>query len=507
MTTAVRRVAGSVIALLASGAVILTVLVAIPTAASADEPPCIPEELCMGDDGSGNGPLPGTPGPNPGIPSDPDGDGGGGGCGTGCGTPDGYFSSLDRFYGDLHAPPVFACRGNCGDEERTSGPSAHYGGRCLGGNQWGDWDGVETFESGIYQDGGDDIGDFVTYTGASYDCISAAAYTIEDFDCIHRWRAWAIGPVGNPEVAEALPYYWPDTGHQWRSDVSAFSKSDRTNPALCRRSYAVRVAAPLTEYGKYQLDVVPEMLHCKLKTYYRVDARTSVIPDPEVINCMGPIDGANLQARAQLFCEDPGWTSDWSGHHLFTTEDCLNSAAGIWNCGPQVDRLPRFAGEVADPVGVLDDGKDRRLRWRTVSPEGSLRNIEDEQTRLQFRGGSPYRTSSLGPASSDQPFVVNPTIDSWVHGWGGMGGGGNTDFMVNFQAPGSPDAPWTARSQWKFTAEFLMTQVSIDGWFFDPGTGVFEPHYSTTKVWKRMPARCNGQPAEIDVSRARNASN
>lgn len=369
------------------------------------------------------------------------------------------------------------------------------------------------FYDWIIQDGGEDVGTTVEYRTAWYDCIPAAAWDETPITCVHRFEAAAEGPMGNPEVASLQPHYWPDLadypgGGPWRSPVSDFSKSDRTDPDLCEKSYSVAIRKRLDYYGKYRLDVVPSFLHCTLRTYYREDPRTSVIPPPEIRNCVGPAPGAAVQAFAQMFCERPGWRPDWFGANsrTFTTDDCLDNANGIWKCGPEVNRVPRYDGERADPVGVLDDGKDRRLRWATVDPEGDLRYIEDKETRIQFRAGSPYRIGSLGPASSDQPFVSNPAINDWVGGWGAAGGSGNTDYMVNFQAPGSPNAPWTARAQWRFTAEFLMTKVIINGWFFDPETGRLVPDFSTVEEWVRLPARCNGVPAEIDVNRARNSS-
>lgn len=421
-----------------------------------------------------------NPAPNPGT-----------GNGGGTNTPPGYFSSTDYFYDSLKSPPVTECLGACGRAKRT-GVTRHYRDRCLGSNKWGAWDGLETSEAGtLSMKNGKPV---FRYDVADYDCISAAAYTETDIKCAYNYNVKIVGPIENPTVSK-------ETIVDKETDVTNFARNGMKNIDACENSMTVNINKTFKSYGKYRMAVKPQYLHCTLIKYYKIDRRTKRVPNNRIGNCSEPTPDTQIY-KAQLFCETPGWSDDWEGEHDFTTTDCLAyPERGIWNCGPQTTRTPT-RGNVSGRITMRDDGVGRPLRWKAIVPAGAVRSIADKQVQLRYVGGTPFRRDAAGAADASQPFVVNPTIDDWVFGWAGMGRGKNTDFVVNFQAASTPQNPWTAAPQWKFTGEFHTTQIKIES----INTATRKLDVVAGKKWKRLPAACTGAVAQVHVYGVRNTS-
>lgn len=420
-----------------------------------------------------------TPASNP-PPSPPGGAGGGGGGGV----PEGYFSR-SRVWEATDSPPVSGCLGAC--RARESGIETHYSAKCRGGNRWGPWEGVEGFEEGRYdyKPGQGRTPGHTWYSAATYDCISAAAWTETPVQCVISYTTRAVGPLNNPQVAQ-------DTRLLHDREPTAFAEAGKTKPVLCERSRTLPVGTRLDHYGAWKIKASRRVATCTLFTYIRADVRTKKMPPNRIGECV-TLPADTVSAKAQVFCERPGWTRDWSGTHAYTPQDCLTHPGGVWDCGSP-SGAPRLDGRPATPANIVNDGADHSLRWAPPAPRGEVRAVHEDRVRLSFLGGTPHR-SGVSTAADTQPFVVNPTVDDWVYGWAGMGESDGTDFVVNFQAASVAGRPWTAAPDWVLTADFGKTIPRVET--IDAFTADFAA--SSVYDWERLVATCTGAAAEVSV--------
>lgn len=416
-----------------------------------------------------------TPPPSP---------GGGAGEGGGGGTPDGYFSRV-RVWDSTASPPVSGCLGAC--RARESGEVVHYDAKCRGGNRWGPWEGVEGLEEGRYdyKPGRGNTPGHTWYSAASYDCVSAAAWVETPVECVLSFTTKVVGPRGNPQVAKGVR-----TLHD--REETAFAQTGKTKPLLCERSRLLPVGAKLDHYGAWQIKASRRVASCTLFSYVRRDVRTQRIPPDRIGECV-TLPSASVTAKAQVFCERPGWTRDWSGTHTYTPQDCLTHVGGVWDCGPRTGSA-RLDGRPATPANIINDGADHSLKWTPPAPRGAVRSVHEDRVRLTFLGGTPYR-GGVATAADTQPFVVNPTVDDWVYGWAGMGESDGTDFTVNFQAASVAGRPWMAAPDWAFTADFGKTVPRVTE--LHAFTGDFDA--VDAYDWERLGATCSGSAAAVSV--------
>lgn len=410
----------------------------------------------------------------------PSGAGGGGGGGV----PDGYFSR-PRVWEATTSPPVSACLGAC--RARESGEEKRYNAKCRGGNRWGEWEGVEGLEEGRldYKPGHGKTPGHTWYSTASYDCISAAAWTETPVQCVLSYTTKVIGPLNNPQVAK---------GTRVLKDrvETPFAQTGKTKPVLCERSRTLSVGTRLDHYGAWRIRAGRRVATCTLFSYVRADVRTKKMPPDRIGEC-ATLPSATVTAKAQVFCERPGWTRDWSGTHAYTPQDCLTHPDGVWDCGPRTGPA-RLDGRPATPANIVNDGADHSLRWTPPAPRGEVRDVHEDRVRLTYLGGTPHRAGAASAADT-QPFVVNPTVDDWVYGWAGMGESDGTDFIVNFQAASVAGRPWTAAPDYAFTADFGKTIPRVES------IDAFTAEFAATSVhdWERLGATCSGSAAQVSV--------
>lgn len=414
--------------------------------------------------------------------------GDGAGTGGGAAVPDGYFSRVTVWQATA-SPPVSGCMGAC--RARESGERVRYQDKCAGGNRWGPWEGVEGFEEGRYnyKPGSGKTPGHTWYSAASYDCISAAAWTETPIDCVLTFTTRVIGPIGNPQVQQ-------ETRTLHVKEETAFLQTGKTKPVLCERSRALPVEAALDHYGKWQIKATRRVAACTLFSYVLKDVRTKQLPPDRIGNCVTVPSSGGVSAKVQVTCEAPGWTRVIDTTHAYTPQDCLTHPDGAWDCGPHTApaRLDGLVATAQNPAKIVNDGADHSLQWAPPAPQGAVRAVREDRVRLMFLGGTPRRAGE-DAAADTQPFVVNPTVDDWVYGWAGMGESTGTDFVVNFQAASVAGRPWTAAPEWAFTATFGKTIPVVDS--IDAFTSVFDARNGYD--WERLPATCTGSSAMVSV--------
>lgn len=478
MTCAQRATPHSAAALLVMlVALLATTLTATPATAAGvlrtgTASDCMPGTLCGGGSGGDDTPPP-TPGEDP---------GGGGGVVL----PAGHFERV-RLWDQTASPPVAACIGAC--RLREHGATKTYGKTCSGGNRWGDWAGVEVVETGRsnFRPGHGTTPGHTWYEVATYDCVSAAAWTEEPIECVTRYNTRVVGPIDNPQIPSV-------TTTTATVEETPFAETGKRKPVLCERSRILDVGHTLNHYGKWRIVSKPRVVTCTLYQYFRKDVRTKSVPDDRIGDC-GPADPRTVIAKTQVFCERPGWVRDWSGHHSFTPQDCLDRPAdAIWNCGDHIAATPTLDGRPANPANILNDGADHTLRWTRPAPAGGVRTIDDKQVRFVYQSGTPFRRDT-DPAADTQPFVVNPTINDSILGWRGLGSGADTDAIVNFHAASVGGRPWVAVPRWDFTAEFALTVPRV------LTTHALSGDWAAIErePWDRMSATCTGASAQVSV--------
>lgn len=499
---------------LAAGiAVLLSLLIMSVATALPDGGGDIGGGVDLPGDGTGGGGNGGDTG-NPGTPGGPGGPTPGG---NGGGLPDNYTVESGHWWAP-GGPPGRIGRnllpiGGIGYLHWNGGAgwsSDLSGAGCAGSTQWGNFIGGEWWfaYSTLVEDAsvaGDDnstaphmIVHETTRAGA-YTCYDPPHYNDASVQCPHSGKAILRGNN---------PFSWRVIASPPR-ELSPFAAGGMNDPALCNQDYSFSFNKQISDYGRYQLDVTGRSVSCTIRTYTTPNKRTGSIPPPEVVRCGAPHVTVSVSPRLQVFCPDPGYSRNWSGNWLFTTEDCENApvSQAIWGCFPQGgDRAggdPLFANRhsATNRFEVLDDGRPRPLRWDAPNPWGVASIFNDtKRTRLQYMSGQPFREGS--PVTSpDQPFVTAPPAGTWVDGW--RIAGGRSQYAAAFQsAGGADDSPWVARPQWYFEGMFPVTQVTITGIDMPSGTPVVE----TSTVLKRLAATCTGKPVSIDVYRARSSS-
>jgi hypothetical protein len=490
--------------LLASSALSALTLAVSPAALAGD---CIlGERLCnnLGTIGTGgNGPNPGGSHGNPGTP---------GTGGSGSQLPVGYWSRGDQGYFETGARPPAQIGGRGGAWTDDSNVY-HYQGKCDGNITWQDANGRTYREPHLgwswwligYTDrdhidddpsDGVDFGSKKKAVSGGYECIEPPRYYDTTYRCAAYADAYLIGPIYNSDTTVQ------DPRRDYDRQLSAFEKSGRRDVSKCQDESFYFGESP-RPWGQYQMVGQLHSRRCTIRTYYTPDARTGRIPSPEVLACAGPTPSPVVRDWLELFCEAPYVHTRWHrpGTHSFTTADCMGGGS-TWDCGPQVSQKPTFAGRRGGPFEVLDDGKQRRAAWATVQPTGDLRNIRQRRAALLLEHGSSPVRAGESKNGSNQPYFTNPKNESTFSGWRGAAtGSSNTAWDLAFLAPGEAGHPWAAAPRWTFKADFLSYIPDIT---WDLGAGSYT--YELAPVWITAPAKCDGQPVEVDVHRARNSS-
>lgn len=356
-------------------------------------------------------------------------------------------------------------------------------------------------------DDGSEIPDTYTTTSGGYECIEPPEYTVYVWQCVVYGTASYDGPYRNPVESATVT--------QLGRQKSRFALTGKDNPAYCAEpnNFKWNVSAaddngkPKWPWGQYKLQAVNWLQDCNYVDYDTVNQRTGTY-NANSIHCYGaPYKGSTGDDKLELFCQSPYFHKEFhDSEHTFTAADCNPPSGGTsasWSCGPVP--TPVFNGRTSPNhrFDVLDDAKDRRLKWDRPSINGEVRNVRNRTVRLGLgHNVSPYRSGDV-PNGDRQPFKVAPEVDKWKSGWQQAMPDTNdteTGWDLAFMAPGVPDKPWEVEPTWAFRAEFLTKTVS---------TVTIDPDTQTWRVtlqdyWYTADADCPGIPARLDVYRARN---
>lgn len=508
--TTVCRASASLSLVAALFLTLFAVVVLPANPAAADGPNC---GLCGSVGGAGNNPGSGTgnnPGPsNPGGPSGGGGGSGGGCTGFGCGGNTGAeafgFSDSGRGFFPSQPPNRLGGSGPFTSDSRV----IRYGGKCAGNDRWSiggrsysapyigwtwQYNAERIVAAGSVAGGSNGQ---VRVISGSYGCIKPPHYRDDLIACPISAKGTIRGPMLNGDGVPSKTYPQP-------VKKSSFERGGRTSPTLCEQSlrYAVNGNSVLVNYGQYELRLQLSMARCNIRTYTTRDQRTGRIPPREVLGCGPTYVAKTARAEAELICQDPEIHYYWSrGKYNYSLKDCDNGDK--WSCGPTLTQRPTFAGVLGNKIiGVLDDGKARRASWANPRPTGNFRNMRDRASRLMYRDGSPFRVGASRNGAT-QPFLVEPKNQLWHGNWKGTAGGTTrTGFDLSFMAAGVSGSPWTARPEWRFTADFRFMVPKL---VLDTETGQLT--HTRTYIWKELTGTCIGQPVRLDVHRARNSTN
>jgi hypothetical protein len=370
--------------------------------------------------------------------------------------------------------------------------------------------GTSWFLSGTHRppyidEGSEDIiPDTYTATAGGYECIEPPKYRIEPWDCILGANGAYKGPMMNGESPVR-----PSREVKFEYEQSDFVQGGKRSLTDCRKSQKFNFETPsLKFWGQYEIGAQAQMQTCEYYEYFTINQRTGTW-NQNYLDCRGgPKYWVNpADDRVELFCPPPHLHKpggEWHTDHSYNAEDCKGGPGATWTCGPVP--TPVFNGRTS-PNGkfeVLDDGKDRRLKWDRPAISGDVRNIENRTVNLALgRDVSPFRAGETTNGSR-QPFKVVPDVDEWRSGWRqAMPADNNseTGWDMAFMAPGVPGKPFAVTPRWAFQAEFLTQRVSNVR--IDPFTN--QTFFTFEDYWYTADASCPGAPAELDVYRARNS--
>lgn len=491
------------------------------TPAHAEDPP--PCDICGGSPGGGVGntnPTP-TPTPTPTPGGGTPGDGGGAPGGSGGAVTPGTWSWGGTVWQPTNPPTPIGGDGFRGKVWSPTTNTYHYNNKCEGtawtgpdGRRFG-YLGTKWSLSGTavpaYTDpeNGFEIPDTYTATAGGYECIDPPKYRIYQWDCLLGGSASYTGPMHNGENPAK-----PEKHVELDSQDSEFVLDGKTSPTLCVKAerYDWTVNG-LKDWGEYYLNTSAHMQKCDYYDWYTVNERTGRYND-DYIDCSGgqKYDINPSTDKLELFCPPPSRhkpTGDFHSNHDYSAQDCKAPPSGAnqpfeWTCGPVP--TPVFNGR-SSPTGsfqVLDDAKERRLKYDRPAISGAVDNIRNQTVRLGLGGNvSPYRAGEV-PNSDRQPFKVVPDVDMWKHGWQqAMPDTNNTEtgWDMAFMAPGVPGKPFTLTPTWAFRAEFLSKRVSEVR--IDPQTN--EWRLTMEDYWYTSDETCTGAPVDLNVYRARNS--
>lgn len=400
------------------------------------------------------------------------------------------------------------------------------------GTAWTDENGVgfgylgtEWWISGTYvtafTDPSDPTLSIITYTATDggFKCIDPPKYNIYDWQCFIGGNASYTGPRRNaesPVVAERT------TGLGYKQSI--FAQTGKDDPFRCLNPERLYWEVNnLKALGQYDLQTTARMQECEYYDYY-TRSRKADVNDTDYLTCAGgrKYDAPAETDKLELFCEAPGRHRVFHNNsHTFSYADCRVPGGNPdpntpdWSCGPVP--APVFNGRTSPNGGftVLDDAKERKLKWDRPDPSGGIRNLKNKTVRLAFVNPtdrmSPYRAGEVanGPR---QPFTVDAderdnhqrlSVDEWRSGWNQAMPAANdtqTGWDLAFMAPGVAAKPWKVAPTWAFDAEFLRYvpgEVKVDiqtgNWTVD-----------MVEEWVDGNADCSGDPATLDVYRARN---
>lgn len=381
-------------------------------------------------------------------------------------------------------------------------PEWTHTGQCRGNSPWGPYIGIETqytVRRTYVRDG-----ESYRLTGSTYlqptgvvRCIDPPRYTETGITCVTRTGGQVVGPERNPEVTPVTvrkPVRTTRFGRQ-------IARRDQVATGVCESSWFVQFQNLLEPFGLYTASVEAHGRECVLRTYTSDDERTGTRPANFIHACGAEGILSTGEARYQQHCDPNYISAGHGGNRAFTGDDC---EAVRWDCDTPWPPRPRLGGRLADPVQVLADGDNRRLRWRRPNPGASanVRNVTNRRAQLQYRSGSPFREGER-PGGALQFFEADPSVGSWFNGWSGKAGGRNTGWDLRFMKAGVPEQPWEARARWYFEAEFRSTYAT--GIRVDARTGAFT--LTTADTWTPSWAICDASPTEIDVYRSRISTN
>lgn len=408
-----------------------------------------------------------------------------------------------------------------------------YNNKCEGDHTWWDrvqkrtrsapwlgtrWEIFGTFRPAYTDpDSGFEVPDQYTTTSGGYECIPPPEYEVYVWTCVIKGTASYDGPYANPVETASMT--------KLGAQKTRFTLDGKKNPDWCAEpsNFSWEVSAlgpdgkPKWPWGRYELEAVSWLQDCNYVDYTTINQYTKSW-NPNSLHCYGsPYKGEPGNDRIELFCSAPYFHkpgNTWDNLHSFTAEDCVGDSVpggpdpGSWTCGPTPDPVFNGRSSPNNRFDVLDDAKERRIKWdrpdRLGGISGGVRDITKRTVRLALgHNVSPYRSGEV-PNSDRQPFKVVPQVDEWKSNWQQAMPAGNdseTGWDMAFMAPGVPSKPFTVEPTWAFEAEFLTKTVkSIK---IDSETKKWS--VTLQDFWYTAAADCPGNPASLDVYRARNS--
>lgn len=292
---------------------------------------------------------------------------------------------------------------------------------------------------------------------------------------------------------------------------------DRSNPAKCAGSLTVSPNATMNRLGGYQVAITGKTYPCLL--------RKATGREDRIVGC-GPARVTTQTLKAAVEC-DPSSSKGWkvtTGNAAWTLPDqpskwswaaCTSTSAKPVTCDYANSAVKWSAdSDPAKPTWmtlapvqqVMDDGRERVVRFPKFTPKGSVVRIlsqvtsvnligdtGDERMRYDIKGISPVRPG-VSLTASNQPFRVD--------GLAGPMAGDQRDIGVAWAAPGDGSGFRFSKVN-LFSAIVRVQTVEITSIDLDTMT------MTTSKVYVNAKAeglRCQSDLVTFNVLRARNSS-
>lgn len=453
-------------------------------------------------------------------PGEPSGGGSAGGGGSGGAVTPGTFSWLDEVWNPTQPPSPLGRDNYAGLLWSPGSKSYTYGGACNGWHRWSA--GGKSHKArflgtryrlsgtyvGAYTDPADGFAVPPTYTATAggYECVPPPEYIVSDWTCVIKGEANYTGPMKNGETP-VKPSKFVPLPDKW----SAFAKSGKTDWRKCDNpeQFGWNVNN-LRDWGQYDLNATAYVQGCDFYHYYTINQQKNAWEDDYIV-C--PKSNANLTPvshgtdKLEIFCSAPYEHKAHHGYHTFDARDCTSPNPNpTWEC--VTPNAAIFNGRTGNQFDVLDDGKERMLKWDRAQVIGAgVRKVKNETARLALGNThsiSPYRDGETANGTR-QPYVVSPKVNAWANNWRQALPVTNkkyTGWEVAFMAPGVPSKPWTVKPTWAFDAQFLTyvpSSVSID---METGRWTVT---DSIPYWYKSSETCTSPEVELNVYRARNS--
>lgn len=275
-------------------------------------------------------------------------------------------------------------------------------------------------------------------------------------------------------------------------DRASLWATNRQSVSLCKVSgLFTNIQAPMRPVGAYLLVLKGRTHDCVARTY-----PGTTRPD-RIVECSGPVT-VKQTVKGGVWCDgnlDYGFgPTSWD--HEWTWTRCAGELDTLIEC--QTASQPvTFAGHEATgprPVSILDDGRERTLRFAQFKPAGVV-TVSNVRTTLD-------RLPDSSPVRAGEP--VNGARQPYLLGAGGLDTQQPRDvrkYPVALYAAGVAGKPFRMQRSTLFDARVRVQTVSIATVDF---TGT--PLVTTNNITRTVDAEdvlCQSPVASVNVLRAR----